>query len=162
MSAPCPASSSSNSPPRGHLALGRRADLPPGDECDRHALPSDAVARDAISAIRALHGDGGSEFAAAFEQACQQRGIRLFACRRAPPTSMAPPNAPIAPLPRNSTNAIWATSSCSPSTKRNGSGEHIYNHIYNHIRPHQARGYLFGASRILIASCTLMPPSHMS
>ena len=28
--------------------------------------------------IRAIQVDGGSEFAAAFEQACQQRGIRLF------------------------------------------------------------------------------------
>ena len=28
--------------------------------------------------VRALQVDGGSEFAAAFEQACQQRGLRLF------------------------------------------------------------------------------------
>jgi hypothetical protein len=29
-------------------------------------------------AIRALQVDGGSEFAAEFEQACQQRGLHLF------------------------------------------------------------------------------------
>jgi putative transposase len=54
--------------------------------------------------IRAVQVDGGSEFAADFEQACQQRGLHLFVLPpRALPNSMAPSNAPTAPTPRSST-----------------------------------------------------------
>ena len=35
--------------------------------------------------LRALQIDGGSEFAATFERACQQRGLRLFVLPHRPP-----------------------------------------------------------------------------
>lgn len=52
--------------------------------------------------IRALQVDGGSEFAAEFEQACQQRGLHLFVLPPRSPNSTARSNAPIAPTPRSS------------------------------------------------------------
>jgi putative transposase len=55
--------------------------------------------------IRAVQVDGGSEFAAEFEQACQQRGLHLFVRRRALPSSTAPSNALTAPTPRSSTRS---------------------------------------------------------
>jgi putative transposase len=53
--------------------------------------------------VRALQVDGGSEFAAGFEQACQQRQLRLFAyCHPGRRNSTALWNAPSVPTPRNS------------------------------------------------------------
>ena len=63
--------------------------------------------------VRALQVDGGSEFAAQFEAACQERGLELYAIT---PTHFA-----LAPL--NAELRAWEPT-------------------YNTIRPHQALGYL--------------------
>ena len=56
--------------------------------------------------IRALQVDGGSEFAAEFEAACQQRGLRLFVLPpRSPKLSTARSNVPTAPTPKSSTRS---------------------------------------------------------
>jgi putative transposase len=98
----------------------------------------DTVQRRMPFPIRAVQVDGGSEFAAEFEQACQQRGLRLFvlpprspklngAVERAHRThseefyQVTPHATEIAPL--NQELLAWET-------------------IYNTIRPHQALHYL--------------------
>ncbi|MGH9499671.1 MAG: helix-turn-helix domain-containing protein [Terriglobales bacterium] len=52
--------------------------------------------------LRALQVDGGSEFAAEFEQACQQRGLHLFVLPPRSPNSTARSSVPTAPTPRSS------------------------------------------------------------
>ena len=64
--------------------------------------------------IRALQVDGGSEFAAEFEQACQQRGLRLFVRRPVPPNSTALSNAPTAPTPEE----FYQVTPCSLEMKK--------------------------------------------
>lgn len=55
--------------------------------------------------IRAVQVDGGSQFAADFEQACQRRGRHLFVLPPRSLSSTVPSNAPIAPTPRSSTRS---------------------------------------------------------
>jgi putative transposase len=88
--------------------------------------------------IAALQVDGGSEFAAEFELACQQRGLPLF---------VLPPRSPklngqvershrthheefYQVIPDN-----WNVHSLNPQLRR-------WEHIYNTVRPHQALRYL--------------------
>ena len=44
----------------------------------RRSGPSENCTSSRALPVRALQADGGSEFAPAFEQACQKRGLRLF------------------------------------------------------------------------------------
>ncbi len=55
--------------------------------------------------VRAIQVYGGSEFMAQFEEACRERGIRLFVLPPARPSSTATSNAPSAPTTRSSTTA---------------------------------------------------------
>lgn len=88
--------------------------------------------------IAALQVDGGSEFAAEFELACQQRGLPLF---------VLPPRSPklnghvershrthheefYQVVPEN-----WNVAHLNPQLRR-------WEHVYNTVRPHQALGYL--------------------
>jgi len=88
--------------------------------------------------IRALQVDGGSEFAAAFEQACQQRGIRLF---------VLPPRSPklngrVERAQRTHTEEFYE---CYPGDFELASlraAQRAWERTYNDIRPHQALGYL--------------------
>jgi len=87
--------------------------------------------------IAALQVDGGSEFAAEFERACQQRGLPLF---------VLPPRSPklngrvershrthheefYQVIPND-----WNVAHLNPQLRR-------WEHIYNTVRPHQALGY---------------------
>ena len=70
--------------------------------------------------LRALQVDGSSEFAAVFEQACRQRGVRLFVLPRARPSSTAASSAPSALIPRSFMKSPPARSR-SPSSTRNSS-----------------------------------------
>lgn len=87
--------------------------------------------------IAALQVDGGSEFAAEFELACQQRGLPLF---------VLPPRSPklngqvershrthheefYQVIPQS-----WSLAHLNPQLRR-------WEHIYNTVRPHQALGY---------------------
>ncbi len=54
--------------------------------------------------IRAVQGDGGAEFFAAFEAECQRRGIRLFVLPpKKAPSSMARSNGRSGPIRRSFT-----------------------------------------------------------
>jgi transposase InsO family protein len=87
--------------------------------------------------IAALQVDGGSEFAAEFETACQQRGLPLFVL---PPRSPKL-NGQVERSHRTHHEEFyqvipdrWNVSSLNPQLRR-------WEHIYNTVRPHQALGY---------------------
>jgi putative transposase len=87
---------------------------------------------------RAIQVDGGSEFAALFEAACQQRGLRLF---------VLPPRSPqlngrVERANRTHTEEFYEITPCSlPITQLNRELE-AWERTYNTVRPHQALGYL--------------------
>lgn len=88
--------------------------------------------------IRALQVDGGSEFYAAFEGACQQRGIRLFVLPRRSPKL----NGHVERAQRTHTEEFYECydgdldlASLRPALRR-------WETVYNTVRPHQALGYL--------------------
>jgi transposase InsO family protein len=87
--------------------------------------------------IAALQVDGGSEFAAEFELACQQRGLPLFVL---PPRSPKL-NGQVERSHRTHHEEFyqvipdrWNVDSLNPQLRR-------WEHIYNTVRPHQALGY---------------------
>jgi transposase InsO family protein len=87
--------------------------------------------------IAALQVDGGSEFAAEFELACQQRGLPLFVL---PPRSPKL-NGQVERSHRTHHEEFyqvipndWNVTHLNPQLRR-------WEHIYNTVRPHQALGY---------------------
>jgi len=106
--------------------------------------------------IRALQVDGGSEFAAGFEAACQRRGLRLF---------VLPPRSPklnghVERAQRTHTEEFYecydgdlALSALRPALR-------AWEDTYNHVRPHQALGYLTPAE-FLAHHGPRGPASHM-
>src|SRR5690242_1453372 len=88
--------------------------------------------------IRALQVDGGSEFAAEFEQACQQRGLRLFVL---PPRSPKL-NGSVERAQRTHTEEFYQVMSCPLEMKKLNRELRHWEKIYNTVRPHQALGYL--------------------
>jgi transposase InsO family protein len=88
--------------------------------------------------IAALQVDGGSEFAAEFEIACQQRGLPLFVL---PPRSPKL-NGQVERSHRTHHEEFyqvipdrWNVDSLNPQLRR-------WEHIYNTVRPHSSLGYL--------------------
>jgi putative transposase len=87
--------------------------------------------------LRALQVDGGSEFAALFEAACQKRGLRLF---------VLPPRSPklngrVERANRTHTEEFYEITPCSlPITQLNHELQD-WERTYNTVRPHQALGY---------------------
>jgi transposase InsO family protein len=88
--------------------------------------------------IRAVQVDGGSEFAAQFEQACQQRGLHLFVL---PPRSPKL-NGAVERANRTHTEEFYQVTSCSLEMKKLNRELRAWERIYNTVRPHQALGYL--------------------
>ena len=88
--------------------------------------------------IRALQVDGGSEFAAKFEQACQQRGLRLFVL---PPRSPKL-NGAVERANRTHTEEFYQVTPCSLEMKKLNRELRQWEKIYNTVRPHQSLGYL--------------------
>ena len=88
--------------------------------------------------IRALQVDGGSEFMVGFEQACQQRGIRLF---------VLPPRSPklngcVERANRTHTEEFWECYDGDLDVASARAALLAWEHRYNTYRPHQALGYL--------------------
>jgi putative transposase len=94
--------------------------------------------------IRAIQVDGGSEFMAAFEEACAEKGIRLF---ELPPRSPKL-NACVERANRTFKDEFYDCSSSLPTVADFAADLRRYEHIYNHVRPHQALGYLTPAEFI--------------
>ncbi len=88
--------------------------------------------------IRAVQVDGGSEFAAEFEQACQQRGLHLFVL---PPRSPKL-NGAVERAHRTHTEEFYQVTSYSLEMKKLNRELRSWERIYNTVRPHQALGYL--------------------
>ena len=88
--------------------------------------------------IRALQVDGGSEFAAEFEQVCQLRGLHLFVL---PPRSPKL-NGAVERANRTHTEEFYQVSACSLQMKTLNRELRQWERIYNTVRPHQALGYL--------------------
>jgi transposase InsO family protein len=88
--------------------------------------------------IRAIQVDGGSEFMAGFEEACQQRGIRLF---ELPPRSPKL-NGRVERANRTFKDEFYDCSSALPTVRDFAADLLRWEYTYNHIRPHQALGYL--------------------
>jgi len=88
--------------------------------------------------LKAIQVDGGSEFAAAFEQACQRQGIRLF---------VLPPRSPklngcVERANRTHTEEFYEVTDFSLDIPTLNRQLRAWEHIYNTVRPHQALGYL--------------------
>ena len=88
--------------------------------------------------LRALQVDGGSEFAADFERACQQRGLQLF---------LLPPRSPklnghVERAQRTHTEEFYELTACSLQIPTLNRELRAWEHVYNTVRPHQALGYL--------------------
>ena len=88
--------------------------------------------------IRALQIDGGSEWMATFEQACQARGIRLF---------VLPPHSPklngcVERANRTHTEEFWECYDGDLDVASARIALLAWEHRYNTVRPHQALGYL--------------------
>src|SRR6266853_1166159 len=88
--------------------------------------------------IRAVQVDGGSEFAAEFELACQQRGLHLFVL---PPRSPKL-NGAVERANRTHTEEFYQVTPCSLEVKKLNRELRHWERIYNTVRPHQALGYL--------------------
>jgi putative transposase len=88
--------------------------------------------------IRAVQVDGGSEFAADFEQACQQRGLHLFVL---PPRSPKL-NGAVERANRTHTEEFYQVTACSLEMKKLNRELRHWEKIYNTVRPHQSLGYL--------------------
>jgi putative transposase len=88
--------------------------------------------------VRALQIDGGSEFMAEFEQACQDHGVQLF---------VLPPRSPklngcVERGNRTHTEEFYEWTTAHPSVAGLTPALRDWEHLYNSIRPHQALQYL--------------------
>ncbi|HEX2986804.1 MAG TPA: integrase core domain-containing protein, partial [Chloroflexota bacterium] len=88
--------------------------------------------------VKAFQVDGGSEFMAEFEEACQARGIRLFVL---PPRSPKL-NGAVERANRTHTEEFYHWSAASATVGELGPELRAWETIYNTVRPHQALGYL--------------------
>jgi putative transposase len=88
--------------------------------------------------IRAVQVDGGSQFAAEFEQACQQRGLHLFVL---PPRSPKL-NSAVERANRTHTQEFYQVTACSLEMKKLNRELRQWENIYSTVRPHQSLGYL--------------------
>ena len=98
----------------------------------------DALQRRLPFPWRALQVDGGSEFAAIFEDACRQRGLRLFVL---PPRSPQL-NGQVERANRTHTEEFYEITPCSLPIAQLNRELQVWERTYNTVRPHQALGYL--------------------
>jgi transposase InsO family protein len=87
--------------------------------------------------VRALQVDGGSEFAATFEDACQQRGLKLFVL---PPRSPKL-NGAVERAQRTHTEEFYEVTPSSFQIAQLNQELLHWERTYNMVRPHQALGY---------------------
>lgn len=87
--------------------------------------------------VQAIQVDGGSEFMATFEQACQERQIRLF---QLPPRSPKL-NGGVERANRTHTEEFYECSSAEPTVRELGAALRHWEAVYNTVRPHRALGY---------------------
>jgi putative transposase len=98
----------------------------------------DAVLERMPFPVRAIQVDGGSEFMAEFEAACQAKGIPLF---ELPPRSPKL-NGSVERAQRTHTEEFYECSTAPFTVTAMGPELRRWEHVYNTRRPHQALGYL--------------------
>lgn len=87
--------------------------------------------------VKAIQVDGGSEFMAEFEDACQQKGILLF---ELPPRSPKL-NGRVERANRTFREEFYDCSTATPTVAGFKADLLAWEHTYNHVRPHQALAY---------------------
>lgn len=97
----------------------------------------DALATRLPYPVRAIQVDGGSEFMAEFEAACQTRGIRLF---------VLPPRSPklngcVERANRTWREEFYACTTAASTVSAFAAAARAWETVYNTIRPHQALAY---------------------
>jgi len=107
--------------------------------------------------IRAIQVDGGSEFMAEFEDACQQKGILLF---ELPPRSPKL-NGRVERANRTYREEFYNCSDATPTVAGLATHLRLWEHTYNHVRPHQALGMLTPAE-FLGQRFNISPPKGVS
>jgi transposase InsO family protein len=108
--------------------------------------------------IRAVQVDGGSEFMAEFETACQQAGLRLF---------VLPPHSPklnghVERANRTHTEEFWECYDGDLDLATVQPALRSWEDVYNTVRPHQALGYRTPAQFLARASPAFSPSSPPS
>ena len=88
--------------------------------------------------VKAIQVDGGSEFKAEFEDACQRKGIPLFCL----PPSHPKLNGRLERANRTFREKFYDCSAAAPTFADLRDDFLAGEHTYNHVRPHQALGYL--------------------
>jgi putative transposase len=94
--------------------------------------------------VKAIQVDGGSEYRAGFEEACQRLGLKLF---------VLPPHSPklngrVERAHRTHLEEFYAVIPDSAQLEKLNIALYKWERVYNHIRPHQALGYLTPAEYI--------------
>jgi transposase InsO family protein len=94
--------------------------------------------------VRAIQVDGGSEFQAEFELACQERDIRLF---------VLPPRSPklnghVERAQRTHTEEFYEVSDLTWTVPELNRDLQAWERVYNTVRPHQALGYRTPQQRV--------------
>lgn len=107
--------------------------------------------------IRAIQVDGGSEFMADFETACEKRRIQLF---------VLPPRSPklngrVERANRTYREEYYDCTTDPPTVAGLTPGLRRAERVYNHLRPHQALGYLTPA-QYLVANFNIHPEEELS
>ena len=131
-----------------HAVLGVRASASAGTAA---AFLDELVARMPVP-VQAIQVDGGSEFMAGFEAACQQRGITLY---------VLPPRSPklngrVERLNGTARREFWECHDGELDLPSLTTALRVWETTYNTKRPHQALGYATPAAHL----ATLL--SHMS
>jgi putative transposase len=108
--------------------------------------------------IKALQVDGGAEFQAAFEQACQERGIRLF---------VLPPRSPklnghVERAHRTHTEEFYEVYDGDLEITQLNQALQEWEWTYNHFRPHQALDWKTPMEYISECHPDVAPAAHLS
>lgn len=108
--------------------------------------------------VKAIQVDGGSEFMAEFEDACEKKGLRLF---------VLPPKSPQMNGAVERCNGAWryefyAVYDLPTSVEAINPILDSFQHLYNHHRPHGALGGKTPAHYLAQRTANETHPSHMS
>ena len=117
----------------------------------------DKVLADMPFPVKAIQVDGGSEFMAEFEAACQAKGVALF---------VLPPRRPQMNGAVERCNGAWRYEFYETYDLPAGVDDlnpilDSFQHLYNHHRPHGALAGKTPAQYLANRSATRPPPSHM-
>jgi putative transposase len=130
--------------------------------CNRATAQAAASFLDKVQAempfpVQAIQVDGGSEFMAAFEEACEKKGIRLF---------VLPPKGPQMNGAVERCNGAWryefyGTYDLPSSVEALNPILASFQHLYNHHRPHGALAGQTPAAYLAKRQAAETKPSHM-